>query len=341
MPKGRRESSWHVIRRCLALIRCAQRGPASRDDLIQVLKDLEREDRVGELSSESTLQSRLEKDLRRIRERLLVDLSYNRRTGKYEIQDTWTPLLDLPDEDLETIAWLEETFGYDSPKHDEVHALLRRLRLYLDMARVAVIEETRSALEVDLRQRDEDEISPGVWRGLTKAFAQQRQIEILYLSPQYEDGEPRLHIVEPYDPYYFDTKRSHYYLQAYCRRIEGADGTEYPNAYFTYRLGRIQDLKVLPTKLPPTAPSKSSYRVEYELAPGIARLGITDHPEIEIHEVEHRDDGSVVVRGEAESIFWAIQTLLHYGANCKVLGGPRMRREMERVVKEMAELYED
>lgn len=343
MSRGKRESTWLVVRRCLAIIRRAQRGPASRDDLIQAMLTVERPEHYGPVSDEelSRLQSRLDKDLRRIRDRLMVDLSYHRRIGKYEIKDTWLPLLDLPDEDLETIAWLEQAFDYESPKHDEIHALLKRLRLYLDMERVGVIEQTRSALEMDLRQRDEDEVPPNVWRGLTKAFARQRQVELLYLSPQYEDGEPRRHVVEPYDPYYFDTTRGHYYLQAYCRRVEGSEGTEYPNAYLTYRLGRILDTRVLPQKLPPMAPSRPSYRVEYELTPKVARMGVTHHPEIEVHEVEHREDGSALVRGKTDSVFWAVRTLLHYGPNCKVLGGPKVRREMERVVEEMAESYEE
>lgn len=341
MSRGKRESSWYVIRRCLALVRCVQRGPASREDLLQVLRDVEREDEdLLEPSSESTLQSRLEKDLGRIRNRLMVDLCYNRRIGKYEIKDTWLPLLDLPDEDLETLAWLGENFGLKSPKHDEIHALLDRLRLYLGVERQAVIKNVRTTLRMELRQRDDNEIKPGVKRKLRKAFITRRQAELLYRSPQHEDGEPRRHVVEPYDPHYFDLERGHYYLQAYCRRVEGPDGTEYPNDYLTYRLGRIQEVTVLPNKLPPIAPSRRSYRVEYELTPEVARLDVSDPSYVEVEAIERRDDGSVIVRGETESIFWAVRGLLHYGSNCKVLGGPKMRLEMERVIEEMAALYE-
>ncbi len=337
--RGRRESHWLVTRRCLAIIRRAQRGPATRDELIQAMLEEERASGCRECLNERALRLRLEKDLGRIRNELLVDLYFDRQVGGYVIRDAWLPLLDLPDEDLATIAWLEQTFGHDSPKHDEVQALLGQLRLYLDPKRVAVIERARTALRMDLRQRDEDKIRPAVWDGLTRAFVERRQVELLYLSPEYENGQPRRHVVEPYEPYYFDTTRGHYYLRAYCRHVEGPDGDAYPHAYLTYRLGRILKLTVLPQKLPPVPPSARRYPVEYELAANIARLGITRHPEIQVQEVEQREDGSVVVRGETDNIFWAVRTLLHYGPNCRVLGGPEMLREMRAIVQEMAKLY--
>ena len=131
-----------------------------------------------------------------------------------------------------------------SPQHDEVHSLLDKLRLYLGMERLAVIERSRTALTVDLHQRDEDEIAPSVWDGLTKALAQHRQVEFLYLSPQYEDGQPRRHMVDPHERY-FDTARGHYYLRAYCRRADTPTGLEEPRCYIDYRVGRILELKVL------------------------------------------------------------------------------------------------
>jgi predicted DNA-binding transcriptional regulator YafY len=341
MARGRRESTWLVVRRCLALIRCVQRGPASREDLLEAMVSVEDPIDRGEVRGEhlDALDTRLDKDLRRIRENLMVDVYYDREAGGYVIKDTWLPLLDLPDDDLETIAWLEQTFDLESPKHDEIHGLLRRLRLYLDPSRVALIEEARTALEMDLRRRDADEIRPEVLRGLRKAYRTGRQVELLYLSPGYEDGEPRRHVVEPYEPYTFDTTRKHYYLRAYCRRVETPGGSDYLNAYRTYRLGRIREVTVLPNKLPPIAPKAPRHEVVYELTPQVARLGVTRQPRIEVERVERRDDGSAVVYGETESVFWAVQSLLHYGANCKVVGGTEMRRAMERVVEEMARRY--
>jgi len=334
MSRGKRESHWLVIRRCLSIIQRTQRGPASRDELIEAVLAQEGPDAYGGTEGR-TLYRRLEEDRKRIRENLMVDFYFDQQAGGYAIRDTWLPLLDLPDDDLATIAWLEETFGLDSPQHDKVHALLGRLKLYLGVERSAVIESQRSALAVDLSQRDEDEIGPTVWQGLTKALLERRQVEFLYLSPQYDDGQPRRHVVDPYE-LYFDTTRGHYYLRAYCRRCEGADDRA---GYITYRVGRILQLKVLPQKLSPVTPAVPRYAVEYELAPQVARTGVTRPRWIEVKEVEQREGGSALVRGETESPFWAVRALLHYGATCRVVGGPEVVREMREVVEEMAKIY--
>jgi hypothetical protein len=337
MPRGKRESEWLVIRRCLAIIQRAQRGPASRDELIESVLTREGPEAYGEAKAQA-LYRRLENDLLRIRQNLAVDLYFDRQADSYVIRDTWLPLLDLPDEDLETIAWLEQTFEPDSPQHDEVHGLLGRLRLYLGVDRQGVIERYRTALAIDLRQRDEDEIAPAVWDGLTEALVKRRRIEFAYHSPQQEDGVPRRHVADPYDRY-FDTVRGHYYLRGWCYYTDGPLGRYDQQKYFAYRLGRIHNLSILPHKLPPFPPSAPRYPVTYELVAKVARLGITQHRGIEIEDIERREDGSVVVRGETENVFWTVRTLLHYGANCRVLGGAEMVGEMRRVVGEMAAVY--
>ncbi len=337
MSRGRRESHWLVICRCLAILGRAQRGPAEWKELVQAVLDQEGSEAYGETEGWA-LRHRLENDLKRIREHLWIDLYFDQQAGGYVIKDTWLPLLDLPDDDLATIAWLEQTFDHDSPQHDEVHALLGRLRSYLSPERRAKIERWRTSLVMDLGQRDEDKIPSAVWDGLTRALTQRQRIEFNYRSPQHEDGLPRRHVVDPYERY-FDTVRGHYYLKGWCHYIVGPLGQQERGDYFYYRLGRISDLQVLPNRLPPFPPPARRYSVVYELTPQIARLGITRHRPIEIEAVEQRADGSAVVRGTTDSIFWAIQALMHYRHNCRVLGGPEMRREMQATVQKMAEMY--
>ncbi len=337
MGRGRRESHWLVIRRCLAIIRRVQCGLADRDALLKAVLAAEGPEAYGGVQGE-LVHRRLEEDRKRIRENLRIDLEFDRRLGGYVIRDHQLPLLDLPDKNLATIAWLEQVFDHDSPQHDEVHDLLSRLRLYLSIERRAEIERCRTTLNVDLGQRDEDEIASPVWEGLTKALLERRQVELVYLSPKYEDGQPRRYVVNPYERY-FDTTRGHYYLYGYCHYAVGPDGQEARERYTAYRLGRIRELSVLPQKLPPVRPLAPRYEVEYELVASVARLGITRHPRIEVRETEKREDGRVVVRGETDSLFWAVRTLLHYGPNCRVLGGPEMMREMQAVVQEMAQQY--
>jgi predicted DNA-binding transcriptional regulator YafY len=299
--------------------------------------DREGPEAYGEIEGQA-LRRRLENDLQRIRDNLMIDLYFDRQAGGYVIRDTWLPLLDLPDADLETIAWLEQTFDHDSPQHDEVHVLLGRLLFYLAPERRALVERCRTALVMDLGQRDEDEIPPAVWDGLTKSLVERRRVEFFYRSPQQEDRVPRRHVIDPYERY-FDTVRGHYYLQGWCHYTDGPLGRYDQQKYFYYRLGRIADLRLLPNKLPPFPPSTPRYAVEYELTAKIARLGITHHRGIESKEIERREDGSALVRGETANVFWAVRTLLHYGPNCRVLGGREMVREMRQIVRKMAAIY--
>lgn len=337
MHRGRRESHWLVMRRCLATIRRAQRGAATKEQLRQAVLAEEGADAYGG-GEEGAQRRRLEQDLERIRRELSVKLYYDRDQGGYILRDTWLPLLDLPDDDLATIAWLEETFGPDSPQHDEVHALLGRLRLYLAPERRAEIERRRSAPAVDLARRDDDRIAPAVWEALTRAFVERRRVELIYRSPQQEDAIPRRHVVDPWERY-FDTARGHYYLYGYCHYTQGPRGRREQERYFHYRLGRIDAVQLLPTKLPPAPPPRARYAVEYELAPQVARLGISRHREIEIQEVERHPDGSATVRGTTDNLFYAVQALLHYGDTCRVLGGPEVLARMRRVVQRMAASY--
>ena len=337
MPGGKRESQWQVARRCLTIIRRVQRGPASWRDLVDAVLAQEGPEAYGGAEGEA-LHRRVANDLQRIRDRLEVELRFDRRAGGYTIRDAWLPLLDLPEDDLATIAFLEQTFDHGSPQHDEVHALLGRLRLYLGVERQAALERCRTALSVDLSRRDEQQISPVVWARLEKARLERRQVELAYLSPRYEDGCPRRHTVDPQD-LRFDTAHGHYYLHAYCRCVAGPDGREQPCCYRSYRVDRILDATVLPQKVSPVPPPVPCYAVEYELAPQVARLGVTRHPWMEVEAVERRGDGSALVRGHTDSLFWAVRGLLHYGPTCRVVGGPEMVGEMRGIVEEMGGMY--
>ncbi len=337
LARGIRDSQWSVLCRCLAIIRRVQRGPADGEDLLRAVLEQEGPNAYGDDEGEAR-RIRLEKDLARIRDKLGVEIYADRQIGGYVIRDTWLPLLDLPDEDLATIAWLEQTFGHDSPQHDEVHALLGRLRLYLPPNRRAEIERRRNTLLVDLGQRDQDEIPATLWDALTRALSERRRVEFLYQSPRYSDGIPHRHVVDPWERY-FDTVRGHYYLHGWCHYSLGPQGREEQGHYIDYRLGRMRELQLLPEKLPPQPPPAPHYRVEYELAPELARLGVSRPRGIRILQVERHEDGSARVLGQAESLFWAAQALLPYGAGCRVLGGPQLRRQMQEIVRKMAEIY--
>lgn len=196
----------------------------------------------------------------------------------------------------------------------------------------------REQIAVDLKRRDDDEIASDVEARIADALARRVRIAFDYYSPKNPDAQPRRHVVDPYERY-FDTQRGHYYLKGYCYYAEGPDGRDDVRSYVTYRLGRIENVQVLSNRLPPTPPPTRTYKVVYELSSEVVGESVSRQNAIDIDEVEWRDDGSVLVRGTTESIFWAVQSLMHYRHHCKLLAGPEMVHEMRKTVRQMADLY--
>ena len=334
-----RETPTGVFRRCLVMLRRLQRGPATKAELIAEVRNKLTEP-YGNADGRS-LDRRFERDKGKLRDIFLADITYRRATGTYELGDAWEPLLDLPDEALRAIAFLQDSFTPVVPGYEMVQTLLGTLLSHLSPERRGDVDQQRTALEVTWGRRDEDEIDPDVERGLRKALLEHRRVAFDYVSPYYEEGQARHHVVDPWQRF-FDATRGHSYLRAYCRQVTDASGkTQRPRAYRHYRLGRIRNLQVLPDKLPPIPPRARTRSLIYCLAPAIARRGdVSRLPGVKILRKEPQDDGSIVVHAETENVWWAVRSLLHYGPNCEVLGGSEARREMERIVQGMNKLYE-
>ncbi len=337
MTTPRRESHWFVMRRCLAIIRRLQRGAASRRELIDISCA---QDDVCREATEASLDKRLHKDLTRIRKHIGVAIQYDRSSHLYTLgalEDM--ALLDLPDAALDVMAFLSETFDAEAPQHDKVRLLLDTLKGFLSEARRRDLARRRSSLQVDLKRKDADMIDPEVRRALERACIERRRVEFLYRSPTQKDGQPRRHEVEPYE-LTFDTVRRHYYLRGFCLYTDGPRGRRDQSCFMHYRLGRIVtgSVTVLPQKMPPMPRRVPKYPVRYTLSPEIARFGVTHYFDDMV--VESRDDGSALVHGYTYDVFSATRTLLHYGPGCRVLGGSEMLREMQRLVENMAKVYE-
>ncbi|MCB0044304.1 MAG: WYL domain-containing protein [Caldilineaceae bacterium] len=327
-----------TLPRILSLLRCLQIAPGSRDNLM---------DRVGVdfdpdayWGKDGTVdRKRFENDIKRLRD-LDVDILY--ADGEYHLRGygDFSPVT-LGDNELDTLAFLAETFSPEAPHHRQVDALLRRIYDWLPESRRDSIPLRRRRLQIDLNRRDSDEIAPRVQQILDQAVGK-RLIRFAYRSPGQADGELRFHTVEPWSTY-FDTTRRHFYLDAFRREVDGPYGRWRETAWVQYRPARIvpESLETLPNRLPPEPPRRPRIRLEYLLAPDIARLGeITRHfAETEIHGEEA--DGWVRVTAQTDNLFSAVRLLLSYGPNCRVIGGPEARREMARLTQKMAELYAD
>ncbi len=330
------ESTWYVARRCLALVNRLQQGPTSRSTLLDEI--YRQEDGAVELA---TLVKRFENDKQRLWDKLQIRIRYDRSVKGYIIAEWERPLFNLPDSHLKTLAFLADTFQPDTPNGSAVQDLVAILLGQMENGRRRVYDRARGVSpDIELRLRDSEEIALDVWEAVQYAYQHQQQLEFDYLSSQHADGQIRHHLVEPRGFYF--TRRGHYRLRGFCLFNHGPNGRWHPNNFIHYRLSRIVpgSAKVLPQKISPLPRSIRPYLVIYELAPEIARLGISPQPEL-VGEptILQMDGGWVRVESQTHDIFELARNLLYYGANCHVLGGKELLTEMRELVKGLSEVY--
>lgn len=331
-----------TLKRCLVLLQRLLRGPATKGELVATVRH--------HLGAEAYLAnpdtqriSAFEKDMRtRLWRFLKAEARFNRQTECYELVEfSGLPGFDLSDDALAALVFLESAFQPGAPHYEKIQALRNQLHASLSEERRQDLAHQRVALRVDLRRLDPHAIDPRVESKVEQALIRRRLLRFNYRSPIYEDGQPRRHTVEPYD-LTFDTRRRHHYLYAFCRHISGPEGEQSFQQYIYYRLDRIlpEGLEVLESKLAPQGPRSKRYLLIYRLSSQVARLGeVTQH--FDEMQVTLEADGSATVQVEVNNIFFAVRTLLHYGQNCQVLGGPEALREMREIVQGMAKLYEN
>ena len=334
--RGTSESVWHVARRCLAVINRLQQEPATKGELLDVTYRVEDPD-----APQTALAKRFEKDKVRLWENLGVQIRYDKSVKGYVITERERPLLNLSDTDIETLAFLADTFQPDSPHAPEVHKLIDQLVDWLPVERQKLFKRLSGQQPTaDLRQRDSEEIAPDVWEAALEAWQAKQELQFDYLSSQHDDGIRRQHHVQPWDLYFTD--RGHWQLRGFCLFNDGPFGPWSPNDYINYRVSRIVpgSMKILPRKLPGVRPHGRPQEAIFELAPTIARFGVSMRKElIDEPEVLPLDDGWVRVTGKTYDVFHLARNLLYYGKNCRVLGGETLLKEMRSLVTGLAKIY--
>lgn len=328
------------LQRTLSLIRRLQRGAADKMSLTEYVSIEMQLDDYGQLT-EKKEKKNFENDMTRIRE-LGAEYDYDPSTGDYQLLTfgEFNPAC-LSEQELETVAFLRETFGAGAPNQEQVQSLLHHLMGMIPERQQVAIHDKRQRLRVELRRKDSAEIHPAVQAAIHRAIGERRIMRFAYQSPSQADGVPRVHTIQPWD-YLFDATRGRYYIDGYRLQVDGPHGLWKKETWQKYRPERIQpdEISVL-GKLPPTPPRKPRHALDYLLAPEIARFGeISRHfDEMVIH--EPNEDGWTRITGETSDLFMAVRQLLGYGAGCKVIGGEEARREMRAVVEKMGENYRD
>ncbi|NJO84816.1 MAG: WYL domain-containing protein [Blastochloris sp.] len=331
MP-GDRGSEWHVVARCGALLRRLLRGEASTDELIAVIRAHDADD-----TPQDQLSSRLEADLKRLRERMGCQIDYIRTERVYRLTNLEGGLIDLSDEALDGLAFLNSTFApSDIPQRDAVLRLLNEVTHLLPNDRQHESARRRVGLEIDLRSRDSSSVDPELLEKLTYACSAHHEIEFLYRSPSQADEQPRRHRVEPMRCYLEPTRR-HYRLEAFCLEINGPNGVWAANKVMDYRLERMSEVHRLPKRFVPRT-RRAGVEVVYVLSANLARLrdvtGI-----VEDSHVIYEPDGRATIHMISHNLLMDLKTLLAYGAECQVIGGEAAVREMRTLVQGLAALY--
>ncbi len=333
MPFGKRRSSILAWQRCLALLRRLLRGPAGRDELLAAVHLA-----LGEEAYPQGAHRALEYDLHCLRAHWGVVLAYERPSTTYRLVELPFALLDLPDDDLTTLAFLYQSFSPAAPHGPAVRALLDRLVSFLPDERRRQMLRLRTIPELELQVLDQEDVPPAVWAAVEQAVVQRRQLTFTYRPAQRHEGEPldRQHRVEPY---VVELHEGHYYLEGYCLRLRLGTQERTHVGVLRYRLSRIVPgtVQVLPDKIPPGRRPARTYTIRYRLAPAIARGGVT--PRFPQTKVRRFDDGSAEVEAEVANLWQARRVLLRYGEHCLALAPEELVGLMRHTVAQMATGY--
>jgi predicted DNA-binding transcriptional regulator YafY len=336
MSRGKRESHWLVIRRCLAIVRRLVRGPASGQELISFV----RSQVEPEAYSLDPAAARLafKRDRRYLNRELGVAWNYDPSAQQYALSSLGgLAVLDLSDELLAALNVLYGTFeDYESPQVP-VKPLLDFIADLLPVDRQRDLARLAQVMRVDMRELDEERIPGRVWQAVKRATDLHRQLAFNYYSPQQRDGQPRYWVVAPLELRF---RRGHWYLACWELRWRSHLGSGNRPTYRRFRLRYIaadERLEVLPARTAVAHRRRPRYRVHYVLKPAVGRGDISRH--FEEMSVERQPDGSAVVRGFCDDEWEAVRILLGYGENCVVLGGAEVVALMRRRVQGLAENY--
>ncbi|MBO9369202.1 MAG: WYL domain-containing protein [Chloroflexi bacterium] len=323
MTRGKRESEWVILRRCLAILQRLRQGPADREELMRAVETLAPEAYPVSLSAR---REAFKRDKQKLREALQVEIKYAH--GKYELVDAG-PFFSfaLSDQSLKAMMTLALTFDESSDRAN-IRTFLEEISIFLNPKQRISLKNPKSIVNYNILQGiDPNHIPPHVWETVTRALETRRELEFNYLSPRYEDKPKRFRIA----PLQIVYQGGHFYLFGYVLHSETME-----EDYRRFRIGYIQDdeyLKVLPAIIKRPFRQPPRYEVRYRLLPPLSRGAISQH--FEEMKVVYLEDGSVEIQAVTADLFEAERILLSYGQYCIVLGGQELRNRIRRAIEGM------
>lgn len=332
---GTKRDSWRTFHRRLFLVRRLVRGPADAATIIADTRGFFNHSDDAEDIYPADARAALRHDLAALRDEFECVITLG-PDSCYAIADYGRlALLDLPDEDLEALAFLLSNFSESSlPNAGRVDALLDRIVALLPPERQRGLPRPARDVRLDYPTPSRS-LTAHTLERVRRALSRQ-QLSFAYRSSYAEGDSVVLHRVAPYGLLFRD---GHHYLDAFCH--DCGDPTIAPR-YRLYRLDRVVDdsVRALPDVLPPIAPLRPRHRLRYTLSPAVARQrdvalwfpgsAVRFHP-----------DGSAEVSAETADLWQARQILLRYREHCQVHEPPELVALMRESAALLARLYLD
>ncbi|PDW04671.1 helix-turn-helix transcriptional regulator [Candidatus Viridilinea mediisalina] len=329
---GTKRDSWRTFHRRLFLVRRLVRGPADAPTLMADTRAFFNQAGDAEDIYPPDARTALRHDLAALREEF--GCTIDRVGGCFYLSDYGRlALLDLPDDDLEALAFLLSWFDDSSlPYATSVAALLDRIVALLPPERRQVVDRDDGMVRLEL-PRPSRSLEPETLARVRRALGRQ-QISFAYRSTFASDDRVVIHRVAPYKIIFRD---GHNYLDAYC--IDCGDASIAPH-YQLYRMERIvaDSIQILPNVLPPLTPPRPRYRLHYTLSAAVARqrdIALWFQPS----DVHFLPDGSAEIHAECNNLWQARQILLRYREHCVVHEPPELVAMIRESIRGMAEAY--
>ena len=331
---GTKRSSWLTFRRRLLLVRALLRGPASGATLVATIGA-----ELGDQGYPEAAAAALKHDFDALKGEYGCQIGYDRATRRYALSDMGElALLDLPDDSMEALAFLEASFpeGGGLPEHTHIRALIERVLLLLPPSRQAEHRRRRSAIQLRFGVTV-GQIDSQVLDLVKRAIQGRRELSFVYLSG-FDLDQPRRHRVAPYAIAF--RPEGHGYLDATLLEVTPAGG-EVLHAAIDYRLDRIVpgSAVVLPTMLPPQRVAPPSYQLRYTLVPQVAhrRDLATYFPHAQI---TYQANGSAEITAMVTNLGHARQLLLRYGDACIVHDPPELVALFRKTAQGLGRIYD-
>lgn len=332
---GTKRSSWLTFRRRLLLVRLLLRSTATKDELLAAVQD-----ELGEEGYPPAAEIALKHDVEALKKEYGCIIKFRKYSGYYSLENTGNlALLDLPDECMEALTFLDASFPPEDelPEHAHIRALLERIWMLMPRGRREQRYEKNPFMSIRQLGRTTEQIDPKVLQKVKRAIQVRQELEFDYISNF--DDQPRRHRVAPYNIFF--RAEGHGYLDATLLDVK-PKGRETIYAAIDYRLNRIvsSSIRILPNVLPHERIPPPTYALRYELLPIVARRRdvASYFPNTNI---AYHDDGSATVTATITNIWQARQILLRYGSACHVIEPPELVEMFQATAQEMAQLYLD